>query len=104
MAFDIRAIYWNLFFCCPRFNTHETRIYFKSQPVDVCLINVGLVIILEMTYPREPVEDGVAPDRIKNETTTTTTTTTSTVDPNIQQKIDSIKNVASTVRDISASI
>ena len=103
IAFDVRAIDWNLFFCCPRFNTHETRIYFKCQPVDVCLINVGLVIIIEMTYPREPVEEGVAPDRIKNETTTTTTTT-STVDPNIQQKIDSIKNVASTVRDISASI
>ena len=88
----------------PRFNTHETRTYFKSQPVDVCLINVGLVIVIEMTYSREPVEEGVAPDKIRNDTATTTTTTTSTVDPNIQQKIDSIKNVASTVRDISASI
>ena len=104
MAFDVSAIDWNLFFCCPRFNTHETRIYFKSQPVDVCLINVGLVIIIEMSYPREPVEEGEAPDKIRNDTTTTTTTTTSSVDPNIQQKIDSIKNVASTIRDISASI
>ena len=49
-----------------------------------------------MSYPREPVEEGEAPDKIRNDTATTTTTTTSTVDPNIQQKIDSIKNVAST--------
>jgi methyl-accepting chemotaxis protein len=104
MAFNVIVIDWNLFFCCPSFDTHETKTYFKSQAVDVCLINVVLVIVIEMTYPREPVEEGVAPDRIRNDTATPATTPTSAVDPNIQQKIDSIKNGASTVRDISASI
>ena len=54
-----------------------------------------------MTYSSEPVEEGDAPDRSD---TAKTTTTTTTVDQNVKQKIDSIKKVASTIRDISASI
>ena len=45
----------------------------------------------------------IAEDRVTTEATPTTTTASS-VDPNIQQKIDSIKNVAIAIRNISASI
>ena len=45
----------------------------------------------------------IAEDRVTTEATPTTTTT-SNVDPNIQQKIDSIKNVAISIRNILASI
>ena len=45
----------------------------------------------------------IAEDRVTTEATPTTTTM-SNVDPNIQQKIDSIKNVAIAIRNISASI
>ena len=45
----------------------------------------------------------IAEDRVATEAIPTATTTSS-VDPNIQQKMDSIKNVAITIRNISASI
>lgn len=82
---------------------------------EISYINVRALIISEMTYPK----DNVRPSNVSGASDTTdsskmydnpteeatkSTTTTSTVDPNIQQKIDSIKNVASTIRDVSASI
>ena len=51
----------------------------------------------------DEITKGIAEDRVTTEATSTATTTSS-VDPNIQQKIDSIKNVAITIRNISASI
>ena len=97
---------------------------------DRSYINVKALIRSEMTYPKgttrpsnvagtsdttnstemtdsttETAETAEVAETAEAETTeTTTTTTTSAMDPNIQQKIDSIKNVASTIRDISASI
>ena len=49
-------------------------------------------------------DDGITKDVAEDHCVTTeatpTTTTTSSVDPNIQQKIDSIKNVAIAIRSI----
>jgi methyl-accepting chemotaxis protein len=82
----------------------------------ISYINVRALMISEMTYPKDTARssnvsgasDTTASSKMYDnpaeEATATTTTTTSTVDPNIQQKIDSIKNVASTIRDVSASI
>jgi hypothetical protein len=53
--------------------------------------------------PAAEITKGIAEDRVKTEATPTTTTASS-VDPNIQQRIDSINNVAIAIRNIAASI
>ena len=103
-------------------NIHEIT---EIQDVfkDISYINVNALLRSEMTYPKGTVRPSnttsasdtasttdtteeaaeaeaeaevEAGDAAAAASETTTTTTTSTVDPNIQQKIDSIKNVAST--------
>lgn len=52
-----------------------------------------------MTYPKEPVKEDKTVTSEKRETTTT-----AAIDPNVQQKIESLKNFAASIRDVSASI